>query len=165
MNPDDFKSILDTGKEVEEGFEADLIMPTVLVIHPSGYTEFLSEDLSSMSLSEIGALIDGEDLEAVHFSENLNRITRECGLENSLVMFFARKSMNEDAEENYVGKMLHQKGFNVRGAIIVALEDNEHNTSSFENDEDIENVFEAIDDMTGILRRETDDYGQYDAWS
>ena len=41
MNPDDFKSILDTGKEVEEGFEADLIMPTVLVIHPSGYTEFL----------------------------------------------------------------------------------------------------------------------------
>ena len=53
----------------------------------------------------------------------------------------------------------------MRGPIIIALEDNEQNISSFENEEDIENVFDAIDELTGILRRETDDDGRYDPWS
>ncbi len=66
------------------------ILPTVLVIHPSGYTEFLDADLSSMTSGEIESLIYGED---------------------------------------------------------------------------IENVFETIDNLSGILRRETDDDGRYDSWS
>ena len=141
------------------------ILPTVLVIHPSGYTEFLDADLSSMTSREIESLIYGENLEIVHSSEHLDRITKDCDLEKNLVMCFAKKSLTEDFEENYAGSILYDSDAEVRGPIIIALEDNEHNISSFENEEDIENVFEAIDDLTGILRRETDDDGRYDPWA
>ena len=141
------------------------ILPTVLVIHPSGYTEFLDADMSSMTSSEIGSLIYGEDLEVVHSSEHLERITNECALEKNLVMYFVKKAATEYIEDNYVGSMLYDGGAEVRGPIIIALEDNEQNISSFENEEDIENVFDAIDELTGILRRETDDDGRYDPWS
>ena len=141
------------------------ILPTVLVIHPSGYTEFLDADMSSRTSSEIESLIYSEDLEVVHSSEHLARITNECGLEKNLVMYFVKKAATEYIEDNYVGSMLYDGGAEVRGPIIIALEDNEHNISSFENEEDMENVFEAIDELTGILRRETDDDGRYDPWS
>ena len=141
------------------------ILPTVLVIHPSGYTEFLDADMSSMTSSEIGSLIYGEDLEVVHSSEHLERITNECALDKNLVMYFVKKAATEYIEDNYVGSMLYDGGAEVRGPIIIALEDNEQNISSFENEEDIENVFDAIDELTGILRRETDDDGRYDPWS
>ena len=141
------------------------ILPTVLVIHPSGYTEFLDADMSSMTSSEIESLIYGEDLEVVHSSEYLAEITTECGLEKNLVMYFAKKALTEDFEDNYVGSMLYDGDAEVRGPIVIALEDTENNTSSFEDEEDIENVFDAIDDLTGILRRETDDDGRYDPWA
>lgn len=141
------------------------ILPTVLVIYPSGYTEFLDADMSSMTSSEIGALIYGEELEVVHSSEHLDRTTKECDLEKNLVMYFAKKSLTEDFEENYAGSILYDSDAEVRGPIIIALEDKEHNISSFENEEDIENVFETIDNLSGILRRETDDDGRYDSWS
>ena len=141
------------------------ILPTVLVIHPSGYTEFLDADMSSMTSGEIASLIYGEDLEVVHSSEHLERITNECALEKNLVMYFVKKAATEYIEDNYVGSMLYDGGAEVRGPIIIALEDNEQNISSFDNEEDIENVFDAIDELTGLLRRETDDDGRYDPWS
>ena len=141
------------------------ILPTVLVIHPSGYTEFLDADMSSMTSSEIESLIYGEDLEVVHSSEHLERITNECCLEKNLVMYFLKRAAIEDIEDNYVGSILYDGDAEVRGPIIIALEDNEHNISSFEDEEDIENVFDAIDELTGMLRRETDDDGRYDPWS
>ena len=141
------------------------ILPTVLVIHPSGYTEFLDADMSSMTSSEIESLIYGEDLAVAHSSEHLERITNECSLEKNLVMYFVKKAATEDIEDNYVGSLLYDGDAEVRGPIIIALEDNEQNISSFENEEDIENVFDAIDELTGILRRETDDDGRYDPWS
>jgi hypothetical protein len=118
-----------------------------------------------MTSSEMESLIYGENLEVVHSSEHLTRIAKECSLEKNLVMCFARKGFTEDFEENYVGSMLYDGESEVRGPVIIALEDIEQNTSSFENEEDIENVFEAIDDLTGILRRETDDDGRYDPWA
>ena len=141
------------------------ILPTVLVIHPSGYTEFLDTDMSSMTSSEIESLIYGEDLAVVRSSEHLARITNECSLEKNLAMYYAKKAVTEDVEDNYVGSMLYDGGAEVRGPIIIALEDNEQNISSFDNEEDIENVFDAIDELTGILRRETDDDGRYDPWA
>ena len=141
------------------------ILPTILVIYPSGYTEFLDADMSSMTSTEMESLIYGEGLEVVHSSEYLAEITTECGLEKNLVMYFAKKAVTEDFEDNYVGTMLYDGDAQVRGPIIIALEDNEHNIFSFENEEEIENIFEAIDDLTGILRRETDDDGRYDPWA
>ena len=141
------------------------IMPTVLVIHPSGYTEFIDADMSSMTSNEIESLIYGQDLELLHSSEQLTRITKECTLEKNLVMYFAKKSVIEDLEDNYVGSILYDEVMQVRGPIIIALEDDENKISSFDNEEDIENVFETIDDITGMLRRETDDDGRYDPWA
>ena len=141
------------------------ILPTVLVIHPSGYTEFLDVDMSSMASGEMESLIYGEDLEVVHSSEHLTRIAKECSLEKNLIMCFSKKSVTEDFEGNYVGTMLYDGDAQVRGPIIISLEDNEHNIFSFENEEEIENVFEAIDELTGILRSETDDDGRYDPWA
>ena len=141
------------------------ILPTILVIHPSGYTEFLDADMNAMSSSEIASVLDAEDIEIVHFSKHLSAITQECGLVKNLAMYFDRNAPAKGLESNYVGNMLYDGEYDVGGAIIIALEDNERNSSSFENEEDIENVFEAIDDLTDILRRETDDNGQYDAWA
>ena len=56
------------------------IFPTVLVIYPSGYTEFLETDVNPVPLNELGALIDAEELVSVHFSDALGQITKECGL-------------------------------------------------------------------------------------
>ena len=39
------------------------IYPTVLVIHPSGYTEFLQIDVNPVSFQELGELIDAEGLD------------------------------------------------------------------------------------------------------
>ena len=141
------------------------ILPAVLVIHPSGYTEFIDADMSSMTSNEIESLIYGQDLELLHSSVQLTRITKECTLEKNLVMCFVKKAVTEDIEDNYVGSMLYDGGAEVRGPIIIALEDDENKVSSFDNEEDIENVFETIDDITGMLRRETDDDGRYDPWA
>ena len=91
------------------------ILPTVLVIHPSGYTEFLDADMSSMASGEMESLIYGEDLEVVHSSEHLTRIAKECSLEKNLAMCFAKKSVTEDFEDNYVGSMLYDGDAQVRG--------------------------------------------------
>ena len=104
---------------MSEDFE---ILPTVLVIHPSGYTEFLDADMSSMTSSEIESLIYGEDLAVAHSSEHLERITNECSLEKNLVMYFVKKAATEDIEDNYVGSLLYDGDAEVRGPIIIALE-------------------------------------------
>ena len=141
------------------------IYPTVLVIHPSGYTEFLETDVNSVPLNELGALIDAEELVSVHFSDALGQITKECCLNRNLTMYFDRDSILKGLEYNDVGTMLYGSGAEVMGAVIIALEDDECNAYAFDMEEDIEDVFEAIDELTGLLRRETDDDGRYDAWS
>jgi hypothetical protein len=80
-------------------------------------------------------------------------------------MYVDRNAIMKDLEDNAAASILYGHGYEVRGAVIIALEDNKYDTYSFDTEEDIENVFEAIDDLTGLLRRETDDTGQYDPWA
>ena len=141
------------------------IYPTVLVIHPSGYTEFLQIDVNPVSFHELGELIDAEGLDYVCYSDSLAQITKECCLNRNLTMYFDRDSILKGLEYNDVGTMLYGSGAEVMGAVIIALEDDECNAYAFDMEEDIEDVFEAIDELTGLLRRETDDDGRYDAWS
>ena len=148
-----------------EPVEKTEIEPTVLVIHPSGYTEFVEADVNPMSFREMGKLIDAEGLDAVHFSNPLTQITKKCGLNKNVTMYVDKEAMMKDLEDNAVGTMLYGQGYEIRGAVIIALEDNRYDTFSFDFEEDIEAVFEAIDDMTGLLRRETDDDGRYDPWN
>ena len=128
------------------------ITPAVLIIHPSGYTEFVDADVESMSSGEMAALIDADGLDAVHFSDPLSQIARKCGLDKKVAMYVDRNAVMKDLEDNAVGTMLYGHGYEIRGTVIIALEDDKYNTSSFVTEEDIENVFEAIDDFTGLLR-------------
>lgn len=168
-------------KDVEEGIEDEVkywaeewekmqkekteIVPTVLVIHPSGYTEFVPADVSTMSFSEMGGLIDAKGVDAVHFSDPLTQITKKCGLKKNVAMYVDKEAVMKNLEDNAVATMLYGRGYEIRGAVIIAMEDDKYDTYSFEIEEDIEAVFEAIDDMTGLLRRETDDDGRYDPWA
>ena len=141
------------------------IFPTVLVIYPSGYTEFLETDVNPVPLNELGALIDAEELVSVHFSDALGQITKECGLTKNVMMYVDKDAMIKNLEDNPVATMLYNCDCEIRGSVIIALEDAEYITYAFDMEEDIEGVFEAIDELTGLLRREMDDDGRFDAWA
>ena len=141
------------------------IFPTVLVIYPSGYTEFLETDVNPVPLNELGALIDAEELVSVHFSDALGQITKECGLTKNVMMYVDKDAMIKNLEDNPVATMLYNCDCEIRGSVIIALEDEEYITYAFDMEEDIESVFEAIDELTGLLRREMDDDGRFDAWA
>ena len=141
------------------------IFPTVLVIYPSGYTEFLETDVNPVPLHELGKFIDAEELVSVHFSDALGQITKECGLTKNVVMYVDKDAMIINLEDNPVATMLYNCDCEIRGSVIIALEDAEYITYAFDTEEDIENVFEAIDELTGLLRREMDDDGRFDAWA
>ena len=141
------------------------IFPTVLVIYPSGYTESLETDVNPVPLNELGALIDAEELVSVHFSDALGQITKECGLTKNVMMYVDKDAMIKNLEDNPVATMLYNCDCEIRGSVIIALEDAEYITYAFDTEEDIENVFEAIDELTGLLRREMDDDGRFDAWA
>ena len=141
------------------------IFPSVLVIYPSGYTEFLETDVNPVPLNELGALIDAEELVSVHFSDALGQITKECGLTKNVVMYVDKDAMIKNLEDNPVATMLYNCDCEIRGSVIIALEDAEYITYAFDMEEDIESVFEAIDELTGLLRREMDDDGRFDAWA
>ena len=141
------------------------IFPTVLVIYPSGYTEFLETDVNPVPLHELGKFIDAEELVSVHFSDALGQITKECGFMKNVVMYVDKDAMIKNLEDNPVATMLYNCDCEIRGSVIIALEDAEYITYAFDMEEDIESVFEAIDELTGLLRREMDDDGRFDAWA
>lgn len=141
------------------------IVPTVLVIDPSGFTDFVQADVAPMSYKEMAALIGAEGVDAVHFSNPLNQIAKECKLPKQLSMYVDRNAMAKNLPDNPVATMLYGGASEIRGAVIIAMEDNRYDTYSFTTEEDIEAVYEAIDDLTGLLRRETDDDGRYDPWA
>lgn len=173
-----WKSQYEKPKEPEPGFnftfplggndavcDKEEIVPTVLVIDPSGFTDFVQADVEPMSYKEMAALIGADGVDAVHFSNPLNQITKECKLPKQLSMYVDRNAVAKNLPDNPVATMLYGGACEIRGAVIIAMEDNRYDTYSFTYDEDIEAVYEAIDDLTGLLRRETDDDGRYDPWA
>ena len=149
--------VADNGKEE--------IVPTVLVIEPSGFTDFVQIDVNAMSYSEMAQLIGADGIDDVHFSRPLDQITKECRLPKQLSMYVDRNATAKNLPDNAVATMLYGNACEVRGAVIIAMEDNHYDTYSFTTEEDIEAVYDAIDDLTGLLRREMDDDGRYDPWA
>lgn len=143
------------------------IPPTVMIIQPSGFVDFVEEDVYSMSFREMAALIDAEGLDAVHFSEPLNEITKACKLDRQLTMYVDRNAIAKGLPDNAVGTMLYGGAWEIRGAVIIAMEDHRYDTYSFDLEEHIEAVYDKIDELSGGLL--TRDWGQedgrFDAWS
>ena len=102
-------------------------------------------------------LIGAEGLDAVHFSEPLNQITKACKFKGyQLAMYADRNGYAKDLPDNPVGTILYGRGAEIRGAVIIALEDNKYDTYSFYFQEDLDQVFDEISVITGGLVRRRD---------
>ena len=128
------------------------VSPSVIIIQPSGVASVVKADVFCMSYREMSQLIDAEGLDAVHFSEPLNHITKACAFKGyQIVMYADRNGYAKDLPDNAIGTMLYGTGAEIRGAVIIALEDNKYDTHSFHFLEDIENIFAEISKRTGGL--------------
>ncbi len=154
-------------EDEDDDDDDECVNPMVLVIHPSGLTEFVDAESKEVPYTSLIELIDADGCDAVHFSDALEKITKDCGLKKNLAFYTDRNGIAKELPDNAVATMLYGHGYEIRGAIVVALEDKKYNTHSFNTEEDAEAVFDAINEFTGgLLKRETpDDDGRHDAWA
>lgn len=129
------------------------IPPTVLVIHPSGIVDFVEADVYPMSFGEMAALIGADGLDAVHFSTALDEITKECKLKKQVAMYVDKSGLMKGLDDNTVATLLYGNAYEIRGSVIIAMEDNRYDTHSFDVKEEVEGVYEAIARMTHGLAR------------
>ena len=132
------------------------VSPSVIIIKPSGIASVVEADIFCMSYREMAQLIGAEGLDAVHFSDPLTKITEACKLKNyKVAMYVDRNGYAKDLEDNAIGTILYGRGSEIRGAVIICLEDNRYDTHSFHFQEDIENVLAEISKLTnGLVRRD-----------
>jgi hypothetical protein len=109
-----------------------------------------------MSYSEMAELIGAERVDAIHCSAPLNEITKACGLGKQLAMYVDREGIHKGLDDNAIGTMLYGNGYEIRGSLIIAMEDTRYDTYSFDTLEDIEAVYNGIKALSGnLLRRES----------
>lgn len=162
----------------------DEMAPTVLIIHPNAYTEYLEADLSKVSIWEpfpqIGKLIDAKDTRDFSVSQQMRDITKAADLEEGryLTMFYDIDAEKKGLKVNPVATKL-SGGKEIRGKVIIALEGDfqpmDCNDSgyrpfySFTFYDDIEAVFDEIYDlMDGQLYTDDDledDDGRFDPYA
>jgi hypothetical protein len=132
------------------------IPPQVIIVKPSGIASFVEADVYSMSYSEMAELIGAERVDAIHYSAPLDGITKACGLGKQLAMYVDREGIHKGLDDNAIGTMLYGNGYEIRGSIIIVMEDNRYDTYSFDILEDIEAVYNGIKALSGnLLRRES----------
>lgn len=160
----------------------DEMEPTVLIIHPDGYTEYLEADLSKFHFTdpfkEIGELIDAEDTRDVSVTQPLRDITQSVDLEEDMnvALFYDIDAEKKELKVNPVATKLNG-GKEIRGAVVIALEGEfvpmDCNDSgyrpyySFTYIDDIEAVFDEIYDLVGgrlYTDDDIDDDGRYDPY-
>ena len=130
------------------------ISPSVIIIQPSGVASIVEADVFAMSYREMRQLIDAEGLDAVHFSGPLNQITKDCRFRGYQVAMYAdRDGYAKDLPDNAIGTLLYGTGAEIRGAVIIAFEDNKYDTHSFHFKEDLESVLSKISTISGNLLR------------
>ena len=128
------------------------IAPSVIRIQPSGEVSVIEADIFAMSYREMCQLLDAEGLDAVHFSEPLNQMTKNCGFKGyQLAMYTDRNGYAKDLPDNAIGTILYGHGAEIRGAVLIALEDHKYDTHSFHFQEDIEQLLAEISKLCGNL--------------
>lgn len=162
----------------------DEMEPTVLIIHPDGYAEYLEADISKFSFmdpfKEIGELIDAADTRNVTVTQPLRDITEAVDLEEgqSVAMFYDIDAEKKGLKVNPVATKLND-GNEIRGAVVIALEGDfvpmDCNDSgyrpvySFTYYDDITAVFDEIYDLVGGQLYTDDDLedddGRYDPYA
>ena len=130
------------------------VSPSVIIIQPSGVASVVEADVFAMSYREMRLLIDAEGLDAVHFSEPLDHITKVCRFSGyQLAMYVDRDGCAKDLPDNAIATLLYGTGAEIRGAVIIVLEDSRYDTHSFHFKEDIDNVMAEISELSGDLLR------------
>jgi len=162
----------------------DEMEPTVLVIHPDGYAEYMEADISKFHFmdpfKEIGELIDAADTRNVTVTQPLRDITETVDLEEgqSVAMFYDIDAEKKGLKVNPVATKLNG-GEEMRGAVVIALEGDfvpmDCNDSgyrpvySFTFYDDITAVFDEIYDLVGGQLYTDDDLedddGRYDPYA
>ncbi len=130
------------------------VSPSVIIIQPSGVASVVEADVFAMSYREMRLLIDADGLDAVHFSDPLNHITKVCRFSGyQLAMYVDRDGCAKDLPDNAIATLLYGTGAEIRGSVIIVLEDSRYDTHSFHFKEDIDNVMAEISELAGDLLR------------
>jgi len=143
------------------------IEPMVIVIWPTGHLDIEKADVFKMrSYREMGqALIGADGLDAVHNSPLLQAVAEKAELEQPLVMYVDRDAQAKDLPDNAIGTLLYGHG-EVRGPIIICLQDKRHDCHSFTKLEDIVDTYTQIDiHCGGLLIVKDEDDGRWDAFA
>jgi hypothetical protein len=142
--------------------------PMVIVIWPSGHMDLPAVDVAKMkSYREMAQeLIRAESLDAVHYSPLLHKVAEAAGLKQDLVMYCDRDAQMKDLPDNSIGTQLYGQDHEVRGAIIVCLQDQMHDPQSFRTTHDLVGTYREINNHCGglIICQDEDD-GRFDAWA
>jgi len=142
------------------------IDPMVIVIWPSGHLDVEKADVYKMrSYREMGqALIGADGLDGVHYSPLLQAVAKAAELEQDLVMYVDRDAQMKDLADNAIGSLLYGHG-EVRGPIIVCLQDKRHDCHSFTTLEDLVGTYNQIDQHCGgLLIVKDEDDGRWDPY-
>jgi len=146
--------------------EKTAIDPMVIVIWPTGHMDIEKVDVSKIpSYREMARQLIGADgLDAVHYSSLLHIIGEAAGLEQDLVMYVDRDAQMKQLADNAIGTMLYGSG-EVRGPIIICLQDQTHDCHSFTTLEDLTATYNEINShCNGLLIIKDEDDGRFDAY-
>ena len=104
----------------------------IIMIYPQGYFYVSEVEQDSFdSLSELAELIDADGVDIVHYSEPLNRMTKVlCRDEHKdchIAMVVDRDGYAKDLPDNMPGTLLYGHGMEIRGTVILVLEDEKYN--------------------------------------
>ena len=143
-------------------------LPSVILIWPSGHLEVVEADVSQMkSYREIAEeLIRADGLDAVHFSPALTQVKEIVGLSMYVAMYVDRDANAKALPDNAIGTILYGQGSEIRGPIIISLEDQRYDCYSFTTLDDLVDTYNAINDVCGgLLIIKDEDDGRYDPYA
>lgn len=142
------------------------IEPMVIVIWPTGHMDIEKVDVSKIpSYREMARqLIGGEGLDAVRGTPLLYTIDEAAELEHPLVMYVDRDAQMKGLPDNAIGSLLYG-GAEVKGPIIICLQDERGDCMSFTKQEDLVMTYNEINNHSGgLLMIKDEDDGRFDAY-
>ena len=104
----------------------------VLLVYPQGFFYAFEVDTETFdTLSDLAEIIDARGVDIVHYSEPLNRMTKVlCRGEHKdchIAMAVDRDGYAKDLPDNMPGTLLYGHGMEIRGTVILLLEDDKYN--------------------------------------
>ncbi len=103
----------------------------VLTVYPQGFFYAVEVETETFdTLSYLAELIDADGVDMVHYSEALNRMTKVlCHGEHKgchIAMAVDRDGYAKDLPDNMPGTLLYGHGMEIRGTVILLLEDEKY---------------------------------------